>query len=298
MDILDYEHTVKPDWWLKQLDDCDWTAGEYLYTLLKENRFHEMCGEKARVLMLADGAKLVSFCTYAERDDIPDTELTPWLGFVYTHPDYRGRHLMGRLITRVKELARDDGYDQLYISTGENGLYEKYGAVYLTGMKDRNGGDSRIYTLDTYGFYGHETADVKARISDYPGIETPKDLYRALWHVWSRRTCTERMRDEWNETNRTVGQCAITAFLAQDIFGGRIWGIPLEDGGFHCFNVVGDCVFDLTSEQFGDKKLEYTLRYEQMRHDHFMQPGKRERYEALKEALRVRQAGGSKGREG
>ena len=104
--------------------------------------------------------------------------------------------------------------------------------------------------MDTYGFYGHETADVKAKTEAYPGIETPKDLYRALWPLWTRETCTARMREDWTEENRTLGQCAITAFLAQDIFGGRVWGIPLKDGGFHCFNAVGDCVFDLTSEQF------------------------------------------------
>ena len=289
MDILDYERTVKPDWWLKQMAGCDWGGGHFLYTVLTENRFHALYGEKTRLLILADGTKLVSFCTYAEKDDIPDSDLTPWMGFVYTHPDYRGRRLMGKLISRVKELARNDGYETLYIATGEIGLYEKYGAEYLTDGKDMRGGTSRIYRMDTYGFYGHETADVKARTAEYPGIVTPKDLYRALWPLWTRETCTARMRDSWTEENRTVGQCAVTAFLAQDIFGGRVWGIPLPDGGVHCFNAADDCVFDLTSDQFGDQQLDYTLRYEQLRYNHFKQPGKRERYEALKEALRREQ---------
>ena len=286
MDILDLERTVKPEWWLKQIGGCDWTAGPYLYSQIVDGSFHQIYGETARVLLLADGTKLASFCTYAERDDIPDTELTPWLGFVYTHPDYRGRRLMGRLISRVKKLARDHGYDTLYIATGENGLYEKYGAEYVTNMTDRRGEDSRVYRMETYGFYGREnTEGITARISDYPGIEMPKDLYRTLWHVWKRETCAERMREDWTEENATLGQCTITAFLAQDIFGGRVWGVPLGDGNYHCFNVVDDKVFDLTSEQFGDRKLDYTLRYEQLRHDHFMKPGKRDRYEMLKTGL-------------
>lgn len=286
MDILVYENTVNPGWWTRQMADCDWTAGHYLYTLLKEDRFHGQYGEKSRVLMLADGTRLAAFCTYAERDEIPDTDLTPWLGFVYTYPRYRGRRLMGRLIARAKEYAREDGYDTLWISTGEDGLYEKYGAEYVADMKENRGGTTRVYRMDTYGFYGRENADVKARITDYPGIGTPKDLYNALWHVWKKETCATRMQADWSEDNRTLGQCTITAFLAQDIFGGRVWGVPLEDGNYHCFNAVGDCVFDLTSEQFGEKKLDYSLRYEQLRHDHFMKPGKRERYEMLKEALK------------
>ena len=289
MDILDLERTVKPEWWLKQLADCEWSAGRYLHTLLKENRLKETYGERTRILLLADGTKLAAFCTCAERDDIPDTDMTPWLGFVYTDPDYRGRRLMGKLIGRAKELARNDGYDALYICTEETGLYEKYGAEYITEMKDRRGGDSRIYRMDSYGFYGHETADVKARTEEYPGIVTPKDLYRALWPLWTRETCTARMREDWTEENRTVGQCAITAFLVQDIFGGRVWGIPLAEGGVHCFNAVEGRVFDLTSEQFGGRELDYSLRYEQLRHDHFTQPGKRERYELLKEALKREQ---------
>lgn len=288
MDILDLERTVKPEWWLKQIADCDWAAGPYLYSHVKEERFHELYGKTARILLLTDGAKLVSFCTYAEKDDIPGTELTPWLGFVYTHPDYRGRRLMGRLISRVKTLARDHGFDSLYISTGETGLYEKYGAEYMTNMTDLRGGDSRIYRMETCGYFGRENVNgITARTHDYPGIETPKDLYRALWHVWSRETCATRMQEDWTEENATLGQCTITAFLAQDLFGGRVWGVPLGDGNFHCFNVVGDVVFDLTSEQFGDRKLDYALRYEQLRHDHFMKPGKRDRYETLKAKLEV-----------
>lgn len=285
MDILDLESTVKPEWWIRQMADCDWIAGQYLYTLLTEHRFHEQYGEKSKVLALADGTKLTAFCTYAETDDIPDTELKPWLGFVYTNPDYRGRRLMGKLIARAKELARADGYDALWVASRETGLYEKYGAEYVTNMTDRRGESSGIYRMDTYGFYGWKDADMKARIPGYPGIETPRDLYSALWYVWKKETCAPRMQEDWSEDNRTLGQCTITAFLAQDIFGGRVYGVPLGDGNFHCFNVIGGKVFDLTSEQFGEEKLEYTLRYEQLRHDHFMKPGKRERYEMLKEEL-------------
>ena len=288
MDILDFERTVNPAWWLKQIADCDWTAGQFLHALLAEERFHVYCGENARLFLLTDGPKLVSFCTCAEKDEIPETELAPWMGFAYTCPEYRGRRLMGKLISCVTEAARDDGYDAFYISTGETGLYEKYGAGFLTVLKNNRGTDSRIYRMETYGFYGHgDSGAVRARAADYPGIETPKDLYRALWKLWSRETCTPRMRKDWTEENRTLGQCAITAFLAQDIFGGRVWGIPLEGGGFHCFNAAEGRVFDLTSEQFRGQPLDYSLRYEQFRHVHFQREEKRERYETLKSALKA-----------
>ena len=93
------------------------------------------------------------------------------------------------------------------------------------------------------------------------------------------------MRRDWNPGNRTLGQCSVTAFLMQDLYGGKVCGIPLDDGSIHCFNAVGDCVFDLTSEQFGDVKLNYNNCTEQSREVHFAKEEKRLRYECLKERL-------------
>lgn len=106
-----------------------------------------------------------------------------------------------------------------------------------------------------YGFYGWQTAgNVKAKDGSYGGrIRTPLDLYDALSDLWCADTCAPRMRAEWSRENRTLGQCSITAFLAQDIFGGQVYAMPTDNGGVHCYNVVDGYTFDLTSEQFGDK---------------------------------------------
>lgn len=293
MEIHAWHQTKNPEWWLTKIGQCDWTAGQYLYRLLSENRFRETLGENAEVLLLTDGTNLAAFCTYAAKDDIPDTDRTPWIGFVYTYPAYRGRRLMGKLIDKAREMAREDGYDTIWIATREEGLYEKYGAEKVDVMKDFSGEDSDIFCLHTYGFAGWEQADVPAKTAEYPGIRTPKDLYNALWHVWCAETCAPRMREDWSEGNRTLGQCSITAFLVQDIFGGKVYGIPLEEGGFHCYNAVGDRTFDLTSEQFGDRVLLYEKNPEQLRYEHFRKDEKRARYELLRRKLKTFTAGGS-----
>ena len=71
----------------------------------------------------------------------------------------------------------------------------------------------------------------------------------------------------------------------QDIFGGEVYGVPNGDGNYHCFNVVGDAEFDLTSEQF-DHPLEYTRDFPQSRETHFAKAEKKARYETLKDALK------------
>lgn len=138
-----------------------------------------------------------------------------------------------------------------------------------------------------YHFYGWENAMVQPVGKEYEKIRSPRELYDLLSELWCADTCAPRMREEWSEENKTLGQCSITAFLVQDIFGGKVYGILRPGGNYHCYNVIGDCCFDLTSEQFGEEAAElvYEGNPEQFREEHFAKEEKRLRYEDLKRAL-------------
>ncbi len=136
-----------------------------------------------------------------------------------------------------------------------------------------------------YQFYGWEKADVSPCDSQYESIRDPRHLYDILSEIWCEYTCAPRMRRDWSKENMTLGQCSITSFLVQDIFGGKVYGIPLKDGSVHCFNDIDGCVFDLTSEQFKDEKPDYEHATEQFREKHFQKQEKYERYRYLKKEL-------------
>ena len=133
-------------------------------------------------------------------------------------------------------------------------------------------------------FYNPQNAKCKPINNGYKKIKDPGHLYELLSELWCEQSCAPRLRHLWSPENKTVGQCSITAFLTQDIFGGEVYGVLLEDGAFHCFNVIDDVEFDLTSEQF-DKPLTYTRQYKQDRNTHFSKEEKKKRYEYLKNAL-------------
>lgn len=144
--------------------------------------------------------------------------------------------------------------------------------------------------MQTYNFYGHQNVtEIRAVNETYQGIRTPIDLYDALSDIWCAETCAPRMRAQWSKENKTLGQCSITAFLAQDIFGGEVYGVTTENGNIHCYNEVNGIAFDLTSEQFGEKakELVYENQPKQERTSayHFGKEEKRKRYEYLKHAL-------------
>ncbi len=134
---------------------------------------------------------------------------------------------------------------------------------------------------------------MKAKKHIYEGIETPVDLYDALSSVWCADTCAPRMRADWSEKNKTLGQCSITAFLAQDIFGGEVYAMPTDNGGVHCYNVVDGYTFDLTSEQFGEKAKDLCYEGNELQDresaGHFGREEKRQRYEYLKDRLQKQQ---------
>lgn len=131
--------------------------------------------------------------------------------------------------------------------------------------------------MSEYHFYGAGSAAIK----DSRGLN-PKDYFDILSKIWCADTCVPRLRDQWSAENKTMGQCSVTAFLMQDVFGGEVYGILRPGGNYHCFNVVGDCIFDLTSEQFGDEVLDYSVCTKQSRDIHFASEEKRKRYEYLK----------------
>ena len=145
MNIIEYFSTDNKDYWLSKIKESDWGAGQFLYELLKNQKLKEYVGENTKVLMLVDGENLISFCTFAEKDDIQPTDVTPWIGWVYTCPHYRGHRYVGKLLSYAEALAKTDGLNSIYISTNHNGLYEKYGYEFFEMMKDMHGEDSRVY---------------------------------------------------------------------------------------------------------------------------------------------------------
>ena len=145
MKIKEYFSADNKEYWLSKIKESDWEAGQYLHELLKNQKLKQLVGENTKVLMLTDGENLVSFCTFAEKDDIQPTDLTPWVGWVYTFPKYRGNRCIGKLLSYIETLAEENGVKNIYISTNHTGLYEKYGYEFFMIMKDINGEDSRVY---------------------------------------------------------------------------------------------------------------------------------------------------------
>ena len=104
MNIINFFESDRQEHWLEEIARSNWGAGDFLCELLSNGTFFDAVGEGSKVLLLTDGDELISFCTYAQKDDIQPTELTPWMGFVYTFPKHRGHRYVGLLFEEIERL--------------------------------------------------------------------------------------------------------------------------------------------------------------------------------------------------
>lgn len=145
MKVINYFDALNKEHWISEIERSDWRAGAFLGRLLRNDEFFDAVGRDSRVILLTEGDELISYCTFAEKDDIQPTDLTPWVGFVYTFPEHRGHRYAGLLFGEVVRLAKERQITEVYLSTNHTGLYEKYGWEFFGMMDDMDGEPSRVY---------------------------------------------------------------------------------------------------------------------------------------------------------
>ena len=144
MEIVDYFEAENKEALIGKIAACAWSAARFLRKLLEQGTFHETLGGWGHLFLLLDGEELVSFLTLSGQDAVRDESLTPWIGFVFTAPAYRGHRYAGRLLAHAEAWAAALGYDRVYIGTDHVGIYEKYGYHYQEDRIDCWGSRMRV----------------------------------------------------------------------------------------------------------------------------------------------------------
>lgn len=88
-------------------------------------------------LILLDEDKLVGFISIFPHDGDSEKELTPWYATMYVKKEYRGRGYSKVLNDAILEEARKRGIETIYLKTELINYYEKFGAVYIKDLSDK-----------------------------------------------------------------------------------------------------------------------------------------------------------------
>lgn len=111
-----------------------------------------------------------------------------------------------------------------------------------------------------------------------------KNLKQTLKNIWSKETCSPSLKDNWNKNNPSIGQCAITSLLVNDLYGGKIMRCMI-DCGSHYYNLINNKIIDLTVEQFLGEIPKYELGEERTREYLLSNEDTKNRYLLLKSRL-------------
>ena len=125
-----------------------------------------------------------------------------------------------------------------------------------------------------------------------PIFENPKELKKLLTLSWKKETCSKGLRNEWSEENPSLGQCAITALIVNDFFGGKIMRC-MASSGSHYYNMIDNELVDLTVEQFLGEIPQYEDGEERTREYLLSNEDTKNRYKKLlynlKQSIRMSQ---------
>ena len=89
-----------------------------------------------------------------------------------------------------------------------------------------------------------------------------EDLWFALQIAWDRDTA----KGDWDSLIPSKNQCAVTALVIQDYFGGKLLRCLMSNGDSHYWNLVGNIELDLTAQQFLYMK-DYPIKSETVERD-------------------------------
>ena len=103
---------------------CSWSAGPLLARRMRENDFLDW----ERVVVAVEDGRITGFCTFCKTDELPERcGLSPFIGFVFVAEKYRGQRISQQMIQAALRYAKEFGFSEVYLVSGERGLYEKYG---------------------------------------------------------------------------------------------------------------------------------------------------------------------------
>ena len=150
MNIINYFESNYKQHWLTQIERCDWGAAKILADLLKDpQQFAKTLGNNGYLFILQEQEHIISFATLTQRECIYDDNLYPWIGFVFTTPEYRGHKYSQQVINYACDIAKKQGYKKVYIATEHAGaVYKKYGFLYIEDRPDVFGNINEIFSKE------------------------------------------------------------------------------------------------------------------------------------------------------
>ena len=129
--LTEYIKLCNLEWGSKKTKkELDKYVEEKLYIISNEDKV-------ITVLVLVDNNIMVGFISLFKYDGDQRKDLTPWYATMYVKKEYRGKGYSKLLNDALLKEAYDLGYDKVYLKTELENYYEKFGAVLLDQLDEK-----------------------------------------------------------------------------------------------------------------------------------------------------------------
>lgn len=125
------------NWWGKEKDQSLKEIHDFYVNIIENDDLPVI-----RALIIND--TLIGFYELNAKDGIDEEKYTPYLANVFVKEQYRKQGYSTYLINDAIELAKNMGYEELYLHSRIENYYEKYGFKFLKEVNTKLG-KKRIY---------------------------------------------------------------------------------------------------------------------------------------------------------
>lgn len=129
---------------IEYAESCSWVAGKHVAEMMRENRFQDW----EAVFAAVDGGSVIGFCTLMKTDYYPENRYSPWISSIFVDEHHRGSRISEKMVRHASDYAKAQGFCKVYIPSGMNGFYEKYGFEKIDELKNYGGDIDNIYSKD------------------------------------------------------------------------------------------------------------------------------------------------------
>lgn len=92
--------------------------------------------------------KCIGTVSIFENDLKTQKDFTPWLASLYVTPDYRGKGVGQKLISKVQGIVRELGFETLYLRTeNASNYYKKLGFEFVYSTYDEKGKNTEVFCI-------------------------------------------------------------------------------------------------------------------------------------------------------
>ncbi|MBQ9318130.1 MAG: GNAT family N-acetyltransferase [Bacilli bacterium] len=129
--LTEYIKLCSLEWGTKKTsEELDNYIKEKKKRILSENKVISVIG-------LIDNKNLIGFISLFKYDGDYRKDLTPWYATMFVKKEYRGKGYSKMLNNAILNEAHNLGYTKVYLKTELENYYEKFGAVFIENLPDK-----------------------------------------------------------------------------------------------------------------------------------------------------------------